>query len=66
MRTKTKTKNGVVVFLDALGVSRYDQDKCDEFIEKKYRIQNDLKNISKKWGIKIRKSILEKYYLNQI
>lgn len=57
MRTKTKTKNGVVVFLDALGVSRYDQDKCDEFIEKKYRIQNDLKNISKKWGIKFEKDL---------
>lgn len=54
---RTKTKNGVVVFLDALGVSQYTQDECDEFIEKKYKIRNGLENKIKKYGTQFEKDL---------
>ena len=46
---KKETKNGVIVFLDALGVSRFDLAKCREFIEKRDRIVESLKFISPRW-----------------
>lgn len=54
---RTETNNGVVVFLDALGVSDYDQDKCRDFIEKKYRIVDRLEEVAKKWDLKFQKDL---------
>jgi hypothetical protein len=53
----TETKNGVVVFLDALGVSDYDQDKCRDFIDKKYKIRNRLEEATTKWKMRIQKDL---------
>lgn len=44
-----ETKYGVVVFLDALGVSSYDLVKCREFIEKRHKIVERLQVVSVKW-----------------
>src|SRR5208283_4828796 len=54
-----KTENGLLVFLDALGVSNYNQDQCVDFIEKKYKIRDDLKFILEKWGIHFEKELGE-------
>jgi hypothetical protein len=59
---KTETKNGVVVFLDALGVSGYNLDKCREFVEKRDKIVERLIFVSAKWGIQFEKD-LEKILL---
>jgi len=56
---KKETKNGVVVFLDALGVSSYDQDKCRDFIDKRDKIIERLEFVSKKWRIQFEKDLLK-------
>jgi hypothetical protein len=56
---KTETRNGVIVFLDALGVSGYNQDKCRDFIDKMDKIIERLEFVSKKWGIQFEKDLLK-------
>lgn len=60
---KMETQNGVVVFLDALGVSHFDLTKCRKFIEDRDKIVERLKYVSKKWGIQFEEE-LEKILVN--
>jgi hypothetical protein len=54
---KEETRQGVVVFLDALGVSDYNLKKCRNFIEKRDEIIKELDFVTKKWGIQIEKDL---------
>jgi hypothetical protein len=54
---KKETKTGVIVFLDALGVSGYSLTKCREFIEKRDKIIERLKFVSENWGIQFEKDL---------
>jgi len=54
---KMETQNGVVVFLDALGVSRFDLVKCQKFIEDRDKIVERLKYVSEKWGIQFEEDL---------
>jgi hypothetical protein len=54
---KKETKNGVVVFLDALGVSGYNLAKCRDFIDKRDKIVERLKFVSEKWSLQFEKDL---------
>ncbi len=52
-----ETRNGVVVFLDALGISDYNNDKCKIFVKNRDEIKDELKFVVEKWKIQLEEEL---------